>query len=113
MKFFQKGDIYQVVRITGPTHNVLGIALADDRESAEITVNELSLSGQEIRYLDATAVRDSVMSGVKEGNARFGTAYRVGRIEFCPSDSPPDDVYRFLAASIIERLVRGGNFASQ
>ena len=110
MQFTQKGECLSVTRITGPSHNVLGIEFGAGIANSEIVVDELDKQGGPVRSLAREDVKRNVLLGISEANDQFGTAYVVKRIEFVPHDSPPVEIYRLLAKSIIERIVRGEPF---
>lgn len=112
MQFIQDGDLYKVVNITGPTHNVLGLEFGGQRND-EVVVDILSPDDQFSRQqptLDATEVAAQVFEGVNNANAKFGSEYRVKRIQYVSNDSPPTETYRQLAASLVQRLVRNEVF---
>jgi hypothetical protein len=113
MQFVRLGNSFRVARITGPSHNLLGIELGEGRTLAEdpsIGVLSLAADGEPGVLLSASEVRDAVLMGVAEANEELGTIYSVKQIEFVPSDSPPAETYRFLARAIIERLNKGQAF---
>lgn len=94
------GRFHRVVRVTGPTHNLLALELGDD-PAAEPVVEELPVSPGERRRLDPGEVLRCVQRGVAEANAVHGTAFGVRTIQYLPSDSPPAEVYREIARRII------------
>lgn len=102
--------MYKVVRVTGPHHNLLGIALADGPRGYATTVEALPcLEGEPVR-LSAEEVQRQVSQGVAEANAASGTAYECVKIQFVPSDTPPPTVYKLLASAIVRRLAKGETF---
>lgn len=107
MHFTKTKDCYRVARITGPSHNLLGLRFTDESVNAELV--DLAPQGQGTR-LSAAAVEQAVMRGVEKANADFSASYRVARIEFVGSDTPRAEVYESLAYAIVERLVNGGAF---
>jgi hypothetical protein len=111
MRYTKDDSWYQVVRITGPAHNLLGIEF-DETGTQMPAVVEMSARGsqQHAHELLSDDVRREVIKGVSEANALFGTSYRVGRIRYLPTDSPPVEVYGFLAKSIVERLAQNQGF---
>ncbi len=110
MQFIQENDWYKVVRITGPAHNLLGLEFART-VGGPVVIEPLPVKdGQDCR-IGADEVRLSVLAGVVEANQCLGSQYCVKRIQFVPTDSPPADIYRTLAKSIVERLARGEAFA--
>lgn len=111
MQFSQDDKWHQVVRITGPNHNLLGIELSEREAGFSPTVELLPTGQEQSSYPIAPEdVRREVIGGVSEANAQLGTNYRVARIRYVPSDTPPVDVYYYLAKSLIERLARQDTF---
>jgi hypothetical protein len=110
MQFVRNGDLYQVVRITGPSHNVLGIEFADPSTPPMDAVIEVADADLAMARLDLTEVRDNVLRGVQDANAEFATNFVVRRIRFVPTDSPPSETYHFLARSIVGHLAKGEPF---
>jgi len=104
MQFSRDGDWYQVIRITGPSHNLLAIQLGEPG-AAEVVVERLSVSN-EAPEIEADDVQRQVLDGVKEANAQLGTRYHVAAIRFVTTDTPSPGVYRSLAKTIVEQLVR-------
>lgn len=106
MQFNFNNGIYRVVRITGPTHNFLGLAFwtPQEKEGDAVSVEPLTIKPNEPVRLDAEDVREEVLEGVREANAQLRANYRPSRIQFVPSDSRPAEIYRMLARRIVERL---------
>ena len=109
MTFSIKGDYYRIVRITGPTHNLLGLAFSGDA-LGEVTVERLAESSE--RPIDELALQKAVISGVDAANKAIGTDYCLKRIQYVPTDTPDLETYSFLARMIIERLASGVEFDS-
>jgi hypothetical protein len=105
MQFLQENDWYKVIRITGPAHNLLGLSFANEAED-QVVVQPLPVKDGQITRISAEPVRQHVLAGVADANFSLGTYYRVGKIQFVPTDTPPMDIYRSLAKSIVERLAR-------
>jgi len=108
MQFHSDGKIYKAVRITGPTHNYLGLEL-DAEEVNPIIVEPLRIGDAEpVRHV-VEDVRNSVLRGVAEANRALDTEFKVKRIQFVVNDSPPVDVYAHLAWEILKRLHEKGS----
>ncbi len=111
MQFIRDGELYKVVSVTGPTHNFLGIMFGgQDGEAVEVDIMDIKPS--EPKRLVPDEVEEQVLAGVEEANGELGIGYRVKRIQFVPSDTPPVKIYRELAKQIVERLARGEPFMS-
>jgi hypothetical protein len=109
MQFTRDGDWYQVVRITGPAHNLLGLTFGEPRGS-QPAVERLSVSNG-TPTIEADDVQRQVLEGVCEANAQLGTGYQVTAIRFVTTDTPSSSTYRSLAKSLVERLAEEGTFA--
>lgn len=112
MQFIQDGELYKVVKITGPTHNLLGLAFGG-QQNDEVVVDILSLEDEASRQqqtLDSAEIEAQVFEGVNTANAEFGTQYCVKRIQYVSTDSPPAETYKELAASLVQRLVQNEPF---
>jgi hypothetical protein len=110
MQFIQDNEWYRAVRITGPAHNLLGLCFGGASGNDDVVVQSLPTQEKEIDRISGDDVRQHVLDGVADVNRSLGVSYNVTKIQFVPSDSPPVDIYRFLAKSIIERIVRRENF---
>jgi hypothetical protein len=110
MYFRKHGEWNRVVRITGPSHNLLGIVFVDGRAPSDVIVESLPTSQKVQQQLLAEEVQKHVLAGVAEGNAESGAHYAVAKIQFVPTDSPPASVYRMLARSMVQRLAKGEAF---
>ena len=111
MQFIRDGEVFKVVKISGPTHNFLGLAFGG-QDGTPIDVDVMDIKPDEPKRLEASEVEAEVCHGIAAANEAFGTAYRVNRIQFVPSDSPPVEIYRELAMKLIERLARNEPFTS-
>jgi hypothetical protein len=112
MHFSTDGTFYNVARITGPTHNLLGIRFAG-RRRREGDPSIEALRDVPAPKLAADEVLREVLTGVAEANARNGTVYAVEVVRFVPDDTPPVSIYRVLAAEIVGRLAQGGAFVQE
>lgn len=103
MQFVRDGDLFKVVSITGPTRNYLGITFGGQEETG-IDIDVMDIRPDEPGYLEADDVEAEVLAGVEAANKLLGTSYRVQRIQFVRSDSPPAETYRNLAMKLVERV---------
>jgi hypothetical protein len=100
MQFSRSGAVVRVVRITGPSHNLLGLELAG--QTGDVEVEEMEVPGT--RHLHASDVRQNVQMGVADANDELNTQYAIRRIQFVPSDTGPAGVYRELAKAIVHHV---------
>ena len=110
MQFSKDGEWYQVVRITGPAHNLLALKFGEPGTSVLI-VDRLSISN-EAATIDGDDVQLQILEGVAEANTQLGTSYVATAIRFVTTDTASPDVYRFLARTIVEHKVQTGTFAA-
>jgi hypothetical protein len=108
MNFSRNGDWYQVSRITGPSHNFLGLKFGES--SASPPVVEFSSVGTGAEEIEADDVQRQVLEGLYEANAQLGTAYHIAAIRFVTTDTPSLSIYRSLTRSLIEWLARENAF---
>jgi hypothetical protein len=106
MQFVRDGDWYLATRITGPTHNLLGLRFGQPHGSHPAI--ERSSVGGGSPIIEADDVLKQVLDGLSDANTKLGTDYRVAAIRFITDDTPSSSAYRFLAKSIVERMVRQG-----
>lgn len=104
MQFSRKGTIYRVARITGPKHNLLGIEFQNSSDLVEPIVEALPAEQTSGVMLNAEEVASQVLAGISQANEGLGMSFKAIRIQYVPSDSGPVDVYRFLAAAIVEHM---------
>ena len=106
MNFTKLGSIHRVSRITGPQYNLLGVEFVKDQAIAQPTIEALP-QGDEPRYgpLDPAKILQAVLDGIQEANTQFNTNYRVARVQYGESDTPPEIVYQYMATKLIEHLI--------
>lgn len=110
MRFHHYMNLHVASRITGPRHNYLAITFATEEQSEEPAVIQLPPQGGcEHRPLDAAKVLENTLLGVADGNAFFGTHYRVLNVQYVTNDTGPESVYREMARGIVEDACRQSN----
>ena len=110
MQFVRDGEFYKVARITGPTHNFLGLSLERARPDHLPDVEALDMAAGSGR-LDAARVVEAAQRGVAAANEALGSEFLLVKVMFVSDDSPPEDVYESLAEAIIRELVHGTAFS--
>ncbi len=108
MQFSRDGDWYQVIRITGPSHNLLGLKFGEP-DSPQPVVERLSVSN-EASVIEADDVKRQVLEGLSEANAQLGTEYQVAAIRFVTTDTPSSNIYSSLARILVEQLAQEATF---
>lgn len=102
MQFSRDHDWYQVIRITGPEHNLLGVKLTTSAYVDPIIEPLLIGTGKVL--VSAEEVKQQVLDGIADANERLGTNYHVSAIRFVASDTPSSVTYRRLASILVERI---------
>ena len=108
MQFLYDGHFYKAVKVSGPKHNLLSIALGDNCKAPEIV--ELSSKEKGSQRLDSDEVLSQVVFGLEQVNKELGTNYMVETIQYVPSDTPSKQVYIELTQSIIKKIHEEGGF---
>jgi hypothetical protein len=108
MQFSKDGDWLQVIRITGPSHNLLALKFGKI-DAAGLIVERLSVSN-EAPVIDAEDVERQVLEGVAEASALLGEHHHVKAIRFVTTDTPSSNIYFSLAKAIVEQLAPEGAF---
>jgi hypothetical protein len=110
VKVIKDGQVYKVARVTGPTHNFLGLVLSLNSTPTVPRVETMAVEALDVTA--ATIPKDEVvrqvLKGVAEANEEYGTQFRVDVIQYVPTDSRDDLVYMSLAKAIIEEATRHG-----
>jgi len=106
VNFSRYGDWYRASRVTGPTHNLLGLEFGSSAHDVEVVAHP----GKGQSLLDPEAVLREVQLGIGDANSVLKSDYSILRIEFVLDDSGPVEVYRWLARLIVERLHAGEPF---
>jgi hypothetical protein len=107
MTYSIHGDVYRVMRITGPAHNLLGLSFS---HAAPEYVTVEKLGGTSEQAIDEDRLKRAVLSGVAAANAAQGSDYHVARIQYVSTDTPDPEIYSLLARQIVERLASGGPY---
>ena len=99
MHVTRNGDFFRIVRITGPSHNMLSLLYGTEGlEDIEVLDDDTEST------LEIEEVRKQVLAGVSEANIALDKNYRVERIQFLRSDSSPVEIYRTLAFELTKQM---------
>jgi hypothetical protein len=107
MRFTKVGELEVVTRITGPTHQLLGMALTTASIGDRPILERVSLARPDAEVESFDPERDlcrEVLAGVQEANDRLGTHFGATRIRYCADDSPIPGVYHRLARALVEHV---------
>jgi hypothetical protein len=105
MQYLFDGEFYTVIKITGPTHNILKVKFSNINN----TVKVINLDNN-ISNISKSEVERQVVLGLSEINRELGSNYKINTLQFVSSDSKSDTIYKDLVKSIIQRLHFGGKF---
>jgi hypothetical protein len=108
MQFTNRDPYYQIVRITGPQHNILGVRLRRIPTSGTPEVELLNRHAGAPGALPSDGVVEQVLLGVADGCRETGIHCYVELVAFASDDTPPITVYRALAAEIVRRVAGDG-----
>ena len=51
-----------------------------------------------------------VLVGLEEATVQTGTLWHLGKLYYYSDDTPPLDVYHYLALELVTRVFEGGSF---
>ena len=101
MQVSRRGEFYVVSRITGPTHNFLGLRFGG---VGDCILSQKWVQSNFQQCVEPELVRREVLAAVAEANAKWSTNYTVAEVEFVGDDTPIYRAYRMLANLLIERM---------
>ena len=110
MNFFKNNGFYKATRITGPTHNLLGLAFYESHEESSSICIEIGTDHHPISNVDLNFLKNKVLEGVLRANKEFRTNCSVARIQIVANDSLPIEIYEELAYAIVRRLAQEEKF---
>ena len=102
MQYTRHGDLHRVVRITGPTHNLLGIEFGGT-DSFACAVERLGPPTNASNQLGDEEVKVWVLRAVARANAEFGSDLVVRRIQYVADDTRDSNVYAILARELVQK----------
>ena len=113
MKFRKTENIYQIIRVTGNEHHILGIRF-DENPNEKNTIQIIDLDFPKI---DNTKVRtshtellDQVLDGLDSLNRSLQTTYMLSKIYYVPSLDGSSSIYRTLIRALIRRYHNSNKF---
>lgn len=109
MQYIYNGEIYKIVRVTGPSHNLLGISFGDIADLS-LNVEDLSVKTEGKEGILASNVQKQVISGINEINNELGTNFIAKKIQFMSSDTPSSTIYKELSKELVKRIESNGEF---
>ena len=107
MGYHLRDGFFIATRITGPTHNFLGLKFCDRFVPPDDFVFDV-IENEEKR-ITREQVTTEVMAGLELVNRQLETNYHIKEIRVFSDDSPTVGVYGFLTRCIVYRLYRFPN----
>ena len=111
MQFTYDGELYKVIRVTGPSHNLLGISFANS-ESKSLDIEVLQIDGEKRESILADNVKEQVLLGINEINEELNTNYKLKKIQFLTSDTLSEDIYKELVKELVKQIESKRGFKS-
>jgi hypothetical protein len=109
--FSRIGDRLQTARITGPTHNFLGLHV-DVAKPERLRVTMLAPVGKRgPSGIDEAELVEAVLAGIASANREHGTSWHAVEITYVEDDTPAYREYEICAHAIVQRLASGEPFA--
>ncbi len=97
------GEMFQASHISGPTHNYLGLELAEEDGSRKITVKVHPPIGKCCLNSNISSfdVASWIAEGIEAGNRQAGASFTVTYAEVVENDHPLPQMYAELARQIV------------
>lgn len=101
---------YSVARITGPTHNLLGLRVSTQPATGVTIVKLPPVGACRHGSVDEALLQAAVAAGVEAANRECGTGWHVVEIAYVEDDTPSYSQYEICANALIKRLASGEPF---
>jgi len=103
VQIIKDGDLYKGSYITGPTHNFLGLQLAEGDAPDDFEVIVLPARGGCTHGSELTpdVVQPWINAGIERANQSLGTTYHPVRAEIVANDTHSRGAYEILAMRIV------------
>ena len=113
VRFFIKGDIYGITRMTGNQDNILGIFFAE-KNTSEYNKDNIQLIAWDSSNSEKIPIRmaenevlTQVFLGLNSFNEALGTDYQITKIYYVTSGYGSGNIYRGLTLRVLERYHSG------
>ena len=104
MQFINEAPVYKLVRVTGPTHNLLVLRFSPAPLESPILVQALDAAQPCVNPMEEAEVLENVKRGIEESTGKFGKQYFLEAIQYLAGDSRPAEVYCEMTKEIIRRI---------
>ena len=109
MQFHQNGDLFSVIRITGPQHNLLQFLIRKGRsESTQPSIKALESLSKSQPVLDHGIVSEHILAGLTRARADLGKLPPIDEIRFVVSDTGPEMLYEDLTYALVFQVASAG-----
>ena len=104
MQFVNNAPVYKLIRVTGPTHNLLVLRFSTSAVTESVRVDALDVTQKCLNPIGAHEVLQKVLSAIEDCEAESGKRYFLEAIQYVAGDSRPVDVYYEMTKEIIKRI---------
>lgn len=105
-RFSIVNDSYRTSRITGPTHNFLGLRFAQQPTETSL----VEICDRSPRNLVPASIRDAVLAAASQFEQETGRRFHIETIEYASDDMPPESVYGMMTDWILRSIHEGRVF---
>lgn len=110
MQLVIDGDLYKIAKITGPTHNMLGLSFFQENETGQLNIDDLEIKKSSHNTLNKNNIIEIVTSTIEEFNSEFKVNLRIKTIQFLSSDTPIINCYKELTTQIALKFINSKHY---
>jgi len=103
MQFIDNAPVYKLVRVTGPTHNLLVLKLSSTPTQGDVTVERLDSDKECLNPIRADEVRAEVVRALNDHHGERGGGRFIELIQYLGSDRRPAGTYYMMAREILKK----------
>jgi hypothetical protein len=104
MQFINNAPVYKLVRVTGPTHNLLVLQFSATPVEGPTRVEALDSAQACANPIGAPEVLENAMRAIEDCAVESGRRYFLEAIGYLAGDSRPVEVYYDMTKEIIRRI---------
>lgn len=104
MQFIDNAPVYKLVRVTGPTHNLLVLRFSSADVKGQVHVEALDAGRKCENPIEGREVLENVMRAINDCEIGSGKRYLLKEIQYMASDSRPVEVYYEMTREMIRRI---------
>ncbi len=108
MKVYRDGPYIKATHVTGPPHNYLGLVLQRSEVVPKTRVDRVELpnDGNNPDRVDEEQLVKIVKQEVDNANTGLEAKIQLQIIQYVPTDSPREEIYRLMAKNIISTYLQ-------